>query len=62
MRYINRLAIVFTVLLLGGCASVAQFDAADAIISSPNDSREYRHLTLANGLQVILVRETGEKI
>lgn len=61
MRYINRLAIVFTVLLLGGCASVAQFDTADAIISSPNDSREYRHLTLVNGLQVMLVRETGEK-
>ncbi|SDM07550.1 Secreted Zn-dependent peptidases, insulinase-like [Modicisalibacter muralis] len=45
-------------LLLGGCQAVPE-DSPEVVtpITSPNDSRDYRALTLDNGLEVLLVSD-----
>ncbi len=48
------------VLLAGGCASApepAQPDVHATVHKSPNDTREYRSLTLPNRLKVLLVSD-----
>lgn len=60
------LAVTAVVALLSGCASSPEVlpeyqltspQVRDDIIKSPNDSRDYRHLVLPNGLKVLLVSD-----
>ncbi|MGV3590130.1 MAG: insulinase family protein, partial [Gammaproteobacteria bacterium] len=49
-------------LLLGACAAREQdvlVNQADQVIKSPNDTRDYRALTLDNGMKVLLVSDPG---
>lgn len=51
------LGLIGCALLLGGCQTAREAGSADIVkpITSPNDSRDYRALTLGNGLEVLLV-------
>lgn len=55
---VTALGLIGFGLLLGGCQSMPE-DSPDVItpLTSPNDSRDYRALTLDNGLEVLLVSD-----
>ena len=57
-RSATALGLIGFGLLLGGCQTMPD-DSADTVkpITSPNDSRDYRALTLDNGLEVLLVSD-----
>ena len=57
------MAVSVTITLLAGCASAPQAPTDllridNAITTSPNDARDYRHLVLANGLKVLLISDS----
>src|SRR5690554_5081946 len=50
--------LVLALLCLAACASVAVHDSLQPV-QSPADDYAYRHLTLDNGLQVLLISDPG---
>ncbi|MBT4491769.1 MAG: hypothetical protein HOC70_00885, partial [Gammaproteobacteria bacterium] len=62
MNHLLRLACLIAVSILAACAtnSVGPLPPTlitDDIVKSPNDSRDYRYLVLANGLGVVLISD-----
>jgi insulysin len=51
--------VVFTLAAQQGCSSLSLLGkpVANQIVTSPNDSRQYRHITLANQLDVLLISD-----
>ncbi|MFK7913205.1 MAG: insulinase family protein [Pseudomonadales bacterium] len=61
-RLAGRLALACCALVLAGCTATdgqaPETQTSDgALVKSPNDSREYRYLTLSNKMQVLLVSD-----
>jgi insulysin len=51
--------VVFTLAAQQGCSSLSLLGkpVSNQIVTSPNDSRQYRHITLANQLDVLLISD-----
>src|SRR5690625_6423711 len=54
-------ALAFTLILVG-CASFTSAPASVVVETSDNDAREYRHVVLDNGLEVMLVNDANTEV
>src|SRR5690625_5667532 len=54
-------ALAFTLILVG-CASFTSAPASVVVETSDNDPREYRHVVLDNGLEVMLVNDANTEV
>ena len=60
--FVSFIKVVFLATLLASCAHLDQYNHVSEIQKSPNDTREYRAITLTNGLQAMLVSDpTADK-
>ena len=60
-KHVSFIAGVLATVLLGGCTLTAERDAMDktsqVVIKSPADDRDYRYLTLDNGMKALLISD-----
>ena len=53
--------VLFSLTIISGCANspapLTDTTATDVVIKSPNDQRDYAHVTLDNGMRVLLISD-----